>query len=98
MNDSEFIIEEVTDPDEIARAQEQTERHRKNSEWLASHWDDVLPQSRGKFVAVAGQETFIADTPEEAWSWAEATHPEDDGAIVSYVPTDQGPRIYADHR
>ncbi len=95
---SEFTIEEVTDPDEIARARAQDERHRHNSDWLQAHWPDVLPQARGKFLAVAGQEPFIADTPEEAWAWVDATHPEDDGAIVQYVRTETGPRIYADQR
>jgi hypothetical protein len=47
-------------------------------------------------LAVAGQEPFIADTPEEAWAWADTTHPEDDGAIVQYICTEMGPRIYAD--
>jgi hypothetical protein len=54
---------------------------------LQAHWGDVLPQARGKFVAVANQEAFIAATPAEAWAWAEATHPEDNGAIVHYVRT-----------
>jgi hypothetical protein len=92
-----FIIEEVTEPQEIARAKAQDERHRRNSDWLQAHWSDVLPQARGKFLAVAGQEPFIADTPEEAWAWVDATHPEDNGAIVQYVRTDTGPRIYANH-
>lgn len=41
-----FIIEEVTDPKEIARAKAQDERHRRNTEWLQAHWADVLPQAR----------------------------------------------------
>lgn len=86
-----FIIEEVTDPQEIARAKAQDERHRRNTDWLQTHWADVLPQARGKFLAVAGQEPFIADTPEEAW--VDATHPEDDGATVRYVRPEKGPRI-----
>jgi hypothetical protein len=50
-------------------------------------------------LAVAGQEPFIADTPEEAWAWVDATHPEDDGAMVQYVRPEKGPRIYyADYR
>lgn len=90
-----FVIEEVTDPAEIARSQAQNERHRRNSDWLQAHWPDLLPQARGKFVAVAGQEAFIADTSQEAWALAQAAHPEDDGAISQYVPARLGPRIYA---
>jgi len=98
MSDREFVIEEVSDPDEIRRSRAQDERHRRNSAWLQSHWRDVLPQARGKFVAVAGQEAFIADTPAEAWAWVEMTHPEDNGAIVRYIRTQRGPRVYADRR
>ncbi len=98
MTQSQFIIEEVTDPQEISRAQAQDERHRRNSDWLQAHWADVLPQARGKFLAVAEQEAFIADTAAAAWAWAAATHPEDDGAIVRYIRTDKGPRIYGNRR
>lgn len=95
MSEAKITIEEVTDPNEIARTKEQDDRHRKNSEWLESHWDDVLPEARGKYVAVSGEETFIAETPEAAWSWAENTHPDDNGAIVRYVRTEEGPRVHA---
>src|SRR6266542_5369431 len=67
-----FLIEEVTDPDEIARFKEHHERAKRNSDWLQSHWDDVLPQARGKFLAVAGQEAFIADSSREAAAMARA--------------------------
>jgi hypothetical protein len=87
-------IEIVNDPVEIERFRAQMERHRENSEWLASHWPDVLPAARGKFVAVAGQETFIADTPEQAWAWIDRVHPEDDSGLVHYVPLTTGSRIY----
>ena len=92
------IIEEIFDPNAVARAQAQDARHRRNSEWLHTHWADVLPQARGKFLAVAGQEPFIADTPAAAWAWVDATHPEDDGAIVQYIRPETGPRIYAERR
>jgi hypothetical protein len=90
-----LILEEVNDPAEAARCRAQLERFRRNSEWLESHWSDVLPQARGKHLAVAGQQAFIADSPREAWAWVEAHHPEDDGAFVHYVIPEKGPRIYA---
>jgi hypothetical protein len=40
-----------------------------------------LPQAYGKFVAVAGQEAFIADLPGEARKMAKAAHPDHDGVI-----------------
>ncbi|MBI3246026.1 MAG: hypothetical protein HYZ50_05925 [Deltaproteobacteria bacterium] len=98
MTQPQFIIEEVTDPDEIARSRAQHERHKRNSDWLQAHWADVLPQARGKFLAVAGQEAFIADTIPEAWAWVDAAHPEDDGAVVQYVRPEKGPRIYGNRR
>jgi hypothetical protein len=98
MSESKFIIEEVTDTAEIARHRAQAEQHKRNSDWLQAHWPDVLPQARGKFLAVAGQEAFIADTPEQAWAWAEEKHPEDRGALVQYVIPEGGPRIYESRR
>jgi hypothetical protein len=95
MAEAKFVIEEVTDPNEIARARAQSERHRRNTDWLQAHWAEVLPQARGKFLAVAGQEAFIADTPAEAWAWVDTMHPEDNGAIVEYIRLEKGPRIYA---
>lgn len=82
MVEIKFVDETLSDPDELARFHAQHERHCRNSDWLEAHWGEVLPQARGKFLAVAGQEAFIADTPAEAWAWAKATHPEDNGAMV----------------
>lgn len=92
-----LVIEEVTDPAEIARCRAQDEHARRNSDWLQAHWPDLLPRARGKFVAVAGQEAFIADSAEEAWARAAEAHPKDGGALCQYVFPQGGPRIYA-HR
>ena len=53
-----LILEEVNDPAEAARCRAQHEWIRLNGDWLESHWGDVLPQARGKHLAVAGQEAF----------------------------------------
>jgi hypothetical protein len=95
MSDTLFVIEEITDPKESARIRSQIEHANGNSQWLQTHWDELLPQARGRFVAVAGQEAFIADTPEQAWALADAAHPKDDGAMVQYVRLEHGPRFYA---
>ena len=95
MDQPKFIIEEVTDPVEVARFREQDAQHKRNSDWLQAHWADVLPQARGKFLAVAGQEAFIADTAEQAWALAVAAHADDKGAFVRYVFAREGPRNYA---
>ena len=78
---------------EIIRARQ--DRSRRNSAWLQTHWDQLLPHALGKFVAVAGEEAFIAQSPEQAWAWAREKHPEDDSATVQYVNPHRGPKIYA---
>ena len=98
MPQPQFVIEEVTDPAEIARCRAQDERHKRNSDWLQAHWADLLPQARGKFLAVAGQQAYIADTPQEAWAKAKTAHPDDDGAFGQFVFPQEGPRIYANRR
>lgn len=98
MQTPQMIVEVVTDPDEIARAESQHAQFRRNAEWLDSHWKDLTPQAFGKFVAVAGQEAFIAATSAEGYVWARAAHPEDHGPLVEYVLPPNGPRIYANRR
>lgn len=93
-----FDLEEVDDPAESARFASVYERFRLNADWLESHWQDLLPQALGKFIAVAGEEAFLCDSAEEAWFWAAAKHPEDSGALVEYVLPAGGPRFYANRR
>src|SRR5262245_64519163 len=91
----QLVLEAVTDPAEVARTRVRMEQFRRNSEWLRARWDDLLPRARGKFLAVAGQQAFLADTPAEAWALAKAAHPEDGGAFSQYVRPEPGPRAYA---
>jgi hypothetical protein len=44
------------------------------------------------------QEAFVAETSEEAWDWARTQHPNDDGAIVMFVPREKTWKIYAHRR
>jgi hypothetical protein len=98
MDEPRLVIEEINDPVQVARSRAQNERADRNMAWLEAHWADLLPQAYGKFVAVAGQEAFIADLPGEARKLAKAAHPEDDGVIGQYVMPPGGPRIYAVRR
>ena len=91
------VIEEVTDPDEIAEAQAQRERFDRNSAWLQAHSQEIYARHRGKCVCVAGEEAFVADTPEEAMALGRAAHPDDDGSFIQYVPRERYARIHA-HR
>ena len=94
-NENFLTFDVEADPERLAQIHAQHQRAKRNSDWLQAHWGDVLPQARGRFLAVAGQEAFIADTHAQAWSMAKAAHPDDDGALSQYVPVARGPRIYA---
>jgi hypothetical protein len=89
-----FKIEESGDATEVADVRSQHEHQRRNREWLQDHWEELVARARGRFLAVANQQAFIAETPEEAWEWVERTHPGDGGAFVQHVRATSGPRIY----
>jgi hypothetical protein len=80
------VVEEVTDPVENERYRRSSEAFDKNVGWFDAHLDEILPRVRGKYIAVAGQELFVADTPEETYAWAKANHPEDPGPFFRRIP------------
>jgi hypothetical protein len=91
-----IAMSEVTDPDELAKARAQDERFGRNSVWLQTHATEIYTQYRGKCICIAGEELFIADTPEEALRQARAAYPEEDGSIlIRYIPREKVSRIYA---
>jgi hypothetical protein len=92
------VIEEVTDPAEIAAARAQRERSDRNAAFLEAHAKEVNSRYRGKVICVAGEELFVADTPEEATALAKAAHPEDDGSFMRYIPREKLARVYAYQR
>lgn len=92
------VMEEVTDPEELAKARAQRERFDRNSAWLQAHAAEVYTHYRGKCICIAGEELFVADTPEEALALATAAHPEDDGSFLRYIPREKLARIYAHQR
>jgi len=85
---------EITDPEEIAKAQAMQARFSRNWDWLEAHASEVYSH-RGKFICIASQELFVGDTISEVLAWAKAIHPEDDGRLTRYIPKEKGPRIYA---
>lgn len=95
MGESRITVEFLSNAEELTPYTEQLQRARLNRDWLEAHWSEILPSVRGKFLAVAGQQAFVADTPEEAWNMAEAAFPNDDGAFVQFVRSLEGPRFYA---
>ncbi len=89
------VMEEVTDPVEIAQALARHARMERNWEAFDARAAEVYASHRGKCVCVAGGELFVADTPEEALAQATAAHPEDDGRFLRYIPRERMARAYA---
>jgi hypothetical protein len=89
------VMEVVTDPEELARARAQDERFERNWAWFKVRAPEIYASHRGKCICIAGQELFVADTPEEVWALATAAHPEDDGRFTEYIPKERAARIYA---
>ena len=92
---SPIVMEEVTDPEELAKARAQRKRFDRNSAWLQAHIAEIYARYRGKCICIAGEELFVADTPEEALALATAAHPKDDGRFLRYIPREKLDRIYA---
>ena len=92
------VMEEVTDPAELARARARDERFQRNWTWFEAHAPEVYARHRGKCVCIAGEELFVADTPEEVLALATAAHPEDDGRFTLYIPRERMTRVYAHPR
>ena len=90
-----IVMEEVTDPVELAKAFAQDARFEKNCVWFDAHAAEIYTQHRGKCLCVAGQELFVADTPGEVLAMARAAHPDDDGFYLRYIPKERAYRIYA---
>jgi hypothetical protein len=87
------VIEEERDPVQVAEALARDERFERNWAWLEMHGAEVYA-NRGKFICIAGQELFVADSVEQAYAEARSAHPDDDGAFTRYVPLQRLARIY----
>jgi hypothetical protein len=91
-----IMEEEVLDPEKLAQAQARHERFARNSAWLQRHATEIYTHYRGKCICVAGEELFVADTPEEVLAQARTAHPEEQGSIlIRYIPRQKVARIYA---
>jgi len=88
----------VTDAAELESLRAQMVRLALNSAWLQARAAEVYSRHRGKYIAIAGQELFVADTVQAAMALAQAAHPTDDGVLTQYIPRRSGARIYAHRR
>jgi hypothetical protein len=91
---SPIVMEELTDPVELAKARAQDERFARNWAWFESHASEIYASHRGKCVCIAGEEIFVADTAEEVLASAMAAHPEDDGRFTRIIPREKVTRVY----
>ena len=98
MEETRFTIAINEDPEFNARIHAEGAQFKKNLHWLSAHWADVLPQARGRYIAVAGQEPFFHDDPVEAERLAAVAHPEDKGILVQYVYPSKEARSYGHRR
>ncbi len=90
-----IIMEQITDPVELAKAQAREELFERNSVWFDAHATEIYHTHRGKCLCISGEELFVADTPAEALALAKAAHPDDDGRFTRIIPKENLPRIYA---
>ena len=95
---SSIIMEEVTDAGELEKARAQDVRFARNWAWFEAHAAEIYATHRGKSVCIAGEELFVADTPEEVLAKAIAAHPDDDGRFTRIIPQERLARVYADQR
>ena len=93
-----IVMEELTDSSELANARAQNERFERNSAWLQAHIQEIYSNHRGKCICIAGEELFVGDTPEMVLAQAKASHPDDDGRLLRYIPKERIERIYANQR
>lgn len=91
------IMEQITDPVELAKAEVRQKLFERNSAWFDAHATEIYRVHRGKCLCISGQELFVADTPAEVLALAKAAHPNDDGRFTRIIPKEILPRIYA-HR
>lgn len=96
--DEPIVMEEVTDPVELAKARAQRERFDRNWAWYQAHVLEIGEAHRGKCICVAGQELFVGNTPEEVIAQARAAHPDDDGKFTRIISRERAARVYAHHR
>ena len=87
------IIEELPHDPEFERAFAQAQRNR---DWFSAHAKEmgVFEKYRGRYVAAAGGELFVADTPEEVFRLVRDKYP-DEVPHARYIQREKCARIYA---
>lgn len=94
VGENQLIMEVESDPAVCAEIAARFARCQQNMRWLRENAADAYSH-RGKYICIAGQQLFVADTAEQAICAAENAHPDDDGRFTLYIPVEKLPRIYA---
>lgn len=91
-----IIIEDIATSPESARGLASAKR---NVRWFDEHVQEleVYKRYRGKYVAAANEELFVADDPEELRRIVAEKYP-DELPHVRYIPREKAYRIYACQR
>jgi hypothetical protein len=91
-----LIIEELPHDPEFERLFAQAYR---NLMWFSDHAQElgVFKKYRGRYVAAAGGELFVADSREEVDRLAREKHPEE-MPHIRYILREKSHRIYANQR
>ena len=95
---SSIFMEEVDDAGELEKARAQDVRFARNWVWFEAHASEIYASHRGKCICIAGEQLFVADTPEEALAKAVAAHPDDDGRFTRLIPLERLARLYVHQR
>ena len=95
---NKIVLEEMTDPVELAKAAARRVQNDRNFAWFQTHAQEVYDNHQGKCICIAGEELFVGDTPREVFALATAAHPEDKGRFVLTIPKQKLRRIYAKQR
>jgi hypothetical protein len=91
---NQIEMSEITDPALLSQARKRWQQAERNSAWLQAHVPEIYARHRGKCICVAGEELFVANDAREATALARAAHPEDEGALLRYIPKEKMERIY----
>jgi hypothetical protein len=89
-----IVMEEMTDTEELLKARARREQFDRNWAWFEADALAIYAKHRGKCLCIAGQELFVAPTPQEALAPARSAHPDDEGRFTRYIPRERTFRIY----
>jgi hypothetical protein len=80
------VMSYVETADDLARADQQWRRLARNATWFEAHAPAIYATHRDRYVCVAGEELFVAETSDVAVAAAKAKHPDDNGRILRHIP------------